>query len=268
MGRDIVKAKLDVIFKKLFTSDDDVLMGFLSDILEIPRGEIKKIDVLNPNNLPDDADGKQSQLDLKMRVDDKIINVEIQLKKSSDFKDRALYYWAKMYSDELKKGDGYEELKQTIAINIVDFDLFPGCPDFCSTFNIMEKTRHEKLTDKCSVIFLELVKRKKKVDRHNRKMLWVQLIDAETEEELNMLNETGVPEIQKAVMILHEMSEDEKTKELARMREKKIRDDESLFRTGVNEGIEKGIKEGREEVIAKMRKSGLSEEQIEKILNS
>ncbi len=87
-----------------------------------------------------------------------------------------------------------------------------------------------------------------------------------------MLNETGVPEIQKAVMILHEMSEDEKTKELARMREKKIRDDESLFRTGVNEGIEKGIKEGRKEeraeVIAKMRKSGLSEEQIEKILNS
>lgn len=73
-----------------------------------------------------------------------------------------------------------------------------------------------------------------------------------------MLNETGVPEIQKAVMILHEMSEDEKTKELARMREKKIRDDESLFRTG--------IKEGREGVIAAMREEGLSEEIIKKII--
>lgn len=36
--------------------------------------------------------------------------------------------------------------------------------------------------------------------------LWLQLINAESEEELDMLKETNVSEIQKAVMIIHKMS--------------------------------------------------------------
>lgn len=42
MGREIVKAKLDVVFKRLFTSDNEVLKAFIGDILDIPTGEIKK----------------------------------------------------------------------------------------------------------------------------------------------------------------------------------------------------------------------------------
>lgn len=49
MSQEIVKAKLDVVFKKLFTSDNQVLKAFIGDILDIPTGEIKKIEVLNPN---------------------------------------------------------------------------------------------------------------------------------------------------------------------------------------------------------------------------
>lgn len=268
MGRDIVKAKLDVIFKKLFTSNNEVLRGFLSDILDIPKEEIKKLEIINPNILPAYIEGKQGQLDLKMQVDEKIINVEIQLRNKGDFKDRALYYWAKMFSDEIKRGGDYNDLKQTIAINIVDFRLF-DCDDFYSTFTMIEKNRHEKLTDKCSIIFLELVKRAKKVNRNDRKMLWVQLIDAETEEELDMLNETGVPEIQEAVMILHEMSADEEIREMARLREKWIRDEKSLIRTSKEEGRAEGKAEGRAEeraeILANMRKLGFSEEQIQKV---
>lgn len=44
---DIVKAKLDVIFKKLFTSDDEVLRCFLADILDIPKNEITQINIEN-----------------------------------------------------------------------------------------------------------------------------------------------------------------------------------------------------------------------------
>lgn len=99
MSKEIIKAKLDVVFKKLFTSDNEVLKAFIGDILDIPIGEIKKIEVLNPNILPAAVDGKQSQLDLNMLVDDKIINVEIQLQNKGDYKDRAVYYWSKLYSD-------------------------------------------------------------------------------------------------------------------------------------------------------------------------
>ena len=124
MSQEIVKAKLDVVFKKLFTSDDEVLKAFIGDILDIPTSEIKKIEVLNPNILPAAIDGKQSQLDLSMLVDNKIVNVEIQLQNKGDYKDRSVYYWAKLYSEQLKKGELYGELKRTITINILDFSLF------------------------------------------------------------------------------------------------------------------------------------------------
>ena len=78
-----------------------------------------------------------------------------------------------------------------------------------------------------------------------------------------MLNETGVPEIQKAVVILHEMSLDEEVREMARLREKWILDETSALRNAKRTGM----KEKEEEIVAKLRKSGMTEEQIKKILN-
>lgn len=267
MSRNVVKAKLDIIFKKLFTSDNTVLASFLEDILDMPKGSIKKIDVINPNILPSAIDGKQGSLDLKMYVDDKVVNVEIQLKDEGNFRDRSVYYWSKMYADELKRGQEYEDLKQTIAINILNFKLF-DCDEPYSSFKLLETARHEVLTDKCSILFFELTKVNNKVDSKDRKKLWLQLINAETEEELDMLNQTGVPEIQKAVVILHEMSLDEEVQEMARLREKWILDENSALGNAERRGIEKGAKKEREYMIEKMRKSGMTDEQIQKVLNS
>lgn len=253
----VVKAKLDIIFKKLFTSDDTVLKAFVADILDIPIDEITQIRVENPNILPSMVGGKQAQLDLRMSVDDKIVNVEIQLCDKGDFRDRSLYYWSKMYSDELKKGEEYFDLKKTISVNILNFDLF-DCKEMYSDFSMREKTRNELLTDKCSILFFELTKLNNKVDKNDRKRLWLQLINAETEEELDMLDKTGVPEIQKAVVILHEMSADEQTREIARLREKAIYDERSAINSAKREGIE----QERERAIAFMREKGLTEDQI------
>ncbi len=98
-------------------------------------------------------------------------------------------------------------------------------------------------------------------------------------------------ETQKAVVILHEMSADEEMREIARLREKAIRDERSAMnyarREGIKEGMEKGEKKGikkgieigekkgvekgakkkMEEVKAKMRSKGFTEEQIKDILS-
>lgn len=259
---DVIKAKLDIVFKKLFTSDDEVLKSFVADILDISKSDIKQIKVENPNILPSMIDGKQSQLDLKMSVDDKIVNIEIQLCNKGNFPDRSVYYWSKMFSDELKKSEDYAELKRTICINILDFKLFDDSSAY-SKFLLLEETRHELLTDKCAIMFLELVKVNNKVDKNDRKKLWLQLLNAETEEELDMLEKTGVPEIQKAVVILHEMSADEQMRELARLREKAILDEKSAINYARSEGRE----EERQAIIARMREDGLSEEQIQKYIN-
>ncbi len=264
---DLVKPKLDIVFKKLFTSDNDVLRAFVADILDIPIGEIKHIKVENPNILPAMIDGKQSQLDLKMSVDDdKIVNIEIQLCDKGDFIERSLFYWARMVGDELKRGEDYIELKKTISVNILNFNLF-DCEAPFSRFSVREDTRNELYTDKCAFLCFELKKVNNRIDKNDRKKLWMQLINVETEEELDMLNNTGVPEIQKAVVILHKMSADEEMREIARLREKAIRDERSAMNNARREGRREGRIEEREEILSKLRSKGFTDEQIKDILS-
>ena len=77
MGRNVVSAKLDVIFKKLFTENTDMLHSFVASMLDIPPESIKRIDVSNSELTPETAASKFSRLDLRLNVDDKLINVEM-----------------------------------------------------------------------------------------------------------------------------------------------------------------------------------------------
>ena len=93
------------------------------------------------------------------------------------------------------------------------------------------------------------------------------LINAESEDELTMLQNTNVPVIQKAVMVIHQMSADEKMREIARMREKALHDEASALKGARDEGRAEGITEGRTEMISKMKAFGMSDEQINAILH-
>ena len=87
MSRDVVSAKLDIIFKKIFTENEDLLQAFLADILEIPSESIQKMIIVKQELTPETADGKFSRLDLNLKVADKLINVEIQLRGNYDYRD-------------------------------------------------------------------------------------------------------------------------------------------------------------------------------------
>lgn len=80
MSRNIVKAKLDVIFKKLFTEHKDLLHDFISEMLDIPPEKMQDIVVTNPELPPETITGKFSRLDLKLQTDEQLINVEIQVR--------------------------------------------------------------------------------------------------------------------------------------------------------------------------------------------
>ena len=288
MGRNIVKAKLDVIFKRLFADEDnlDLLHDFLSSLLEIPHDSITNIVVQNPEIMPESVSGKFSRMDLKLTVNDSLVNVEMQIKDEPDFRDRVLFYWAKLYSGDLKSGDEYGDLRQSISINIMNFNMF-DCPEYHSVFKIEETTRHEILSDKCAIHFFELKKiNRKKADKNNRMELWLQLVNAESEEELDMLQNTNVPEIKKAVRVIHRMSDDEKLRELAEMREKALHVEATALghakregidigigigiKQGINQGIHQGIQQGKQETqdafIEQMKLSGIPQETIDAIV--
>jgi len=273
MARDVVSAKLDIIFKKIFTENEDMLQSFLADILDIPYDDIQDIIVAKQELTPETIDGKFSRLDLNLKVADKLINVEIQLKGDNDYRDRTLFYWAKLYTSELKSGETYGQLKKTICINIINFNMFDRS-DYHTEIVTSIKDTGEIFSDKFSIHFFELKKVGKEVNPNNRRELWMQFLNASSEEEFEVLKQTNVPIMNKAVNIIYDLSEDTKIREMARLREKALHDEASALANAENKGIEKGRAEGRAEgisigeenavnkMIKKMRKRGMSEEEI------
>ena len=90
MARDVVSAKLDIIFKKIFTENKDMLTSFISSILDIPIESISEIEITNPELPPETLSGKFSRLDLSMKFDGRLVNVEIQVKNDPHYRDRTL----------------------------------------------------------------------------------------------------------------------------------------------------------------------------------
>ena len=102
MSRNVVSAKLDIIFKKFFSENHDMLKDFISGILEIPIEKIEEIVIKGQELPPENIDGKFSRLDLCLKVDDKLVNVEVQINNAPNYRDRAMFYWAKLFTSELE----------------------------------------------------------------------------------------------------------------------------------------------------------------------
>lgn len=109
---------------------------------------------------------------------------------------------------------------------------------------------------------------------------WLDLINAETEEDLMALQETTqIPETKKSIVEIRYLSEEEKIRLQAEYREKALHDEASAmcearmkgFAEGFAEGFAKGFAEGKAEVRraveSKMRNLGYSEEQIKAVLD-
>ncbi|MBR0528723.1 MAG: Rpn family recombination-promoting nuclease/putative transposase [Ruminococcus sp.] len=255
MGRNnkIVKLKLDIIFKRVFgdARNERIIAAFISDLLEIPRESIKAVTIENVELPPEQIDQKFSRLDLKLNVDDRIVNVEMQVNNEPDFNERTLYYWSKMYCNELNEGEPYGALKQTICINIINFNQF-DCADYHSHFKVMESERHEVLSNKFAIHFFELKKIKSSAKKKPMED-WLNLINAETEGDLmDIQNNTKIPEVNDTIVILKRLSADEKVQQEAYYREKRLHDEATALLAAKNEGL----KEGREEGLAKGRAEG------------
>lgn len=274
MERKIVSAKIDVVFKELFIRERSLLKNFISDVLDIPFESILDITLTNPEMPSDYSDGKLVRLDLSVRLrksDNKetLINVELQVNSQSYFKKRTLFYWSKLYTSELQSGESYSNLKRTICINILDFNITKK-QNYHTEIIAADKETGEQFTDLMSIHFFELRKVKSGLDVNDRKAMWMQLIKADTEEELNMIKNTNIPAMEQAVQVIFDMSADTALRERARLREKALHDEASALQGAKEEGIAigeaKGIEKGLIQALEKLIASGMSEKEARKIL--
>ena len=193
-----------------------------------------------------------------------------------------------MYSQGIKQGQDYDELKRTIVILISDYNLekLKKIPEYVTKWNIREE-KYGKiiLTDVLEIYIIELNKLKNGAVKDNQKLnSWLYFIKNSKVVVNKNMREEDIEEIKKAQKILEDISADEHEKWLAEMRLKYIRDKHAIedfgydkgYKSGQSKGIEIGSTKKQEEIARNLKQenvdiqfiarvTGLTEEEIEKI---
>lgn len=69
--------------------------------------------------------------------------------------ERSLYYWAKLYSEQLNVGEKYTTLQKTICINVLDYEGTESS-NYHSVYKIIEREQGFMLTDMLELHFIEI----------------------------------------------------------------------------------------------------------------
>lgn len=262
----ILRPTNDIVFQMLFsTVNIEITKGLISALLE---SEINSLELdLNKQLQGDEVDDKIGIVDLRAKIDNNIeCEIEMQMIYSKNFIPRLLYYWSKLYSNQLKKGKKYDALNKTISIAIINENV-PELKGLLShtKWQIRESGNYRKiLTDKLEIHIIEIRKaiEEYKNNRKNERLQWMMFLNNPDSKEIDSIMKDNI-KIKEAKNTLNYLSQDEKNQRIAELRLKNILDKQDIYATGVDIGIEKGIKREKENIIIEMLKA---KEPIEKIM--
>lgn len=247
-----ISPKTDYAFKKIFGSDQskDILISFLNAIIYDGKNKIKSLEIIDPYNPGQVQTLKDSFLDVRAVLDDKSkVIIEMQVANVAGFENRVVYNAAKMYSNQLKPGDDYPEIRPIIALTIVDFIIFEKIEKLITNFVLKDRLENFEYTkEQIGFVFVELPKFKKSLEElETLTDKWIYFIKeaAVLEEIPASLKE--VPEIEKALNIANRANLTPKELEELHGRETLIRDRRGQIAFAERQGMEKGMEKGKVE---------------------
>lgn len=254
----LLDPKMDFVFKNIFGSEKNpkILISFLNATLK-PKHLITSVEIKNTDINKDYIEDKFSRLDVKATTSNsEVINIEIQLKNEYNMIKRSLYYWSKLYSEQLNEGEDYSVLKRTICINILNFKYLKT-RKFHSGYRLKEIYSNEELTDVAEIHFIEIPKLEEGTDEKDILVAWVEFLKDPESEKVRSL-EMSIEEIRQAKDELIRMSNDDTQRQIYEMRAKTLKDKVSALNEAERKGIKKGLEEGK--------KKGLEEGKKEKAI--
>jgi predicted transposase/invertase (TIGR01784 family) len=136
-----INPRVDIAFKKIFGVEEnkDLLISLINSVVS-EEDQVVKVTLLNPYNPKNFNADKLSILDIKAEGEDgKRFNIEIQISDEADYDKRALYYWAKLYTEQLEAAEDYSLLSKAIGIHILNFTSIPEVDKYHNVFHITEK---------------------------------------------------------------------------------------------------------------------------------
>ena len=137
----VIPFRSPLLYKKIFGVEEnkDLLISLINSIVS-KEDQVANVTLLNPYNPKNFKNDKLSILDIKATGENgKRFNIEIQITDEADYDKRALYYWAKLYTEQLKVAQDYSTLSKAIGIHILNFTSIPEVKKYHNVFHIVEK---------------------------------------------------------------------------------------------------------------------------------
>ncbi|MBR4679485.1 MAG: Rpn family recombination-promoting nuclease/putative transposase [Bacteroidales bacterium] len=272
--------KADLTFKKVFGEHPNLVLSLLNALLPLPEGmEIKTVEYLSPENIPENPGKKYSIVDVYCTDNyNRHFIVEMQSYWNTEFFSRTLFNAASMYAKQLEKGKSFGELKDVYALCLVnDIKAFPEYGnEYIQEYYLTNKNHAGDIHTDLSMVFIVLPNYTPQ-NRAEKKMrdLWLRFlteIDENTDDaapELLANEETfeALEIVRRSAFTPGELLTynqywlDISTEKSAMERERREGREE-----GEEVGFKKGHKEGRAEGIAEGEKLGIEKGEKQKAL--
>ncbi|WP_026364354.1 Rpn family recombination-promoting nuclease/putative transposase [Brachyspira innocens] len=274
--------------------NEDILENIVNCVLrDSGFEEVYNLKIINPHNLPENINLKESVLDVKaITKENKKIIIEIQLSGNIDFVKRIYYYISKNIVSELNENESYDIISQVISINFVNFNMDfydEGKAHRC--FKLIDTQNHNVSLDIIQMHIIEIPRFIKILNssdtddiKKNKILSWIEFFTVkdleEVKDKLKEVNGIMPKVIDKYERFISSKEEMEvynardaflygQTLMLKKEREEGIKE-------GIEQGIEKGIRENQILTAKNMKNknmdinliselTGLSIEEVEKL---
>ena len=230
----------------LFSAEQNraLLLSLLNAVL-IPERPIVAAELLHAQPERADADAKSIALDLRVRLKTgEQIDVEMQTQPRPAQRQRALYYWSRLYGGQLPRGADYSKLRRCVVVLITKYQEL-DTSRFHSIFEARERHDSQLLTDQLELHLVELPKLQDAARRNDEPSLvrWGKFLAATADEDLEALAMQD-PILSQAKDALDRLSADPDARIRAEMRELALISYELDIGAARDEGEARGRAEG------------------------
>lgn len=264
----IMLPTVDICFKSLM-NNPKVRKGFIAALLNVDPGTIAETTLLPTALRQDYPDDKLGTLDVRTALKDgRQLDMEMQVAYFANWDARVLFYLCKIFTDQLKNGEPYENLKKCIHVSILDFIYFKNDEECYRTICFCDEKTGKKYTDLMEIQILELRKLPNELKNDSNILNWMRFLGGKTRREFEAMAKKD-KYIDEAYKELEKLSADEQAKLEYEAREKAIRDYNSqmnsALKRGMEEGLSQGEKQGKAELIRTMHQNGAEPELIARL---
>ena len=255
--------------------NEDILENIVNCVLrDSGFQEVHNLEIINPHNLPENINLKESVLDVKaITKDNKKIIIEIQLSGNIDFVKRIFYYISKNIVSELNENESYDIISQVISINFVNFNMDfydEGKAHRC--FKLIDTENHKVSLDMMQMHIIEVPRFIKILNNSNindikksKILSWIEFFTVKDLDKVKDKLKEANSIMSKVIDKYERFISSEEEMEVYNARDAFLYGQTIMLKKEREEGIKEGIKEGIEQgkknkalsIAKSLKKSGL-----------